>query len=159
MSTHRTLTMHEAAKELRKSRRWLQTWLSLHPLDAAGIPYYAPFGRTKTFDDNDLARIRAAVREEERCRLSSLTPVRAKRRTIRAAAHTSGDMLTEARNLVKNRYAKPRSVHACVGHPQASREQLRLQDQASEGLARQDRYRLALAGAGLPHIQGRSDDR
>src|SRR5258707_15792588 len=101
--SNRSLIMPEAAKELRKSRRWLQWWLALHPLDAAGVPYYAPFGRTKTFDDNDLARIRAAVREEERCRLSSLTPVRAKRRTIRAAAHISGDTLTEARNLVKSR--------------------------------------------------------
>src|ERR1035437_3198623 len=102
LMSHRALTMPEAAKELRKSRRWLQAWLAVHPSDAAGNPYYAPFGRTKTFDDNDLARIRAAVREEERCRLSSLIPVRAKRRTTRAAANTSGDMLTEARNLVKS---------------------------------------------------------
>jgi hypothetical protein len=66
------MTIEEAANALHKSRRWLQDWLRLHPADAAGNPYYAPFGRTKTFDENDLARIRAAVREEERCRLSSL---------------------------------------------------------------------------------------
>src|SRR5262249_48126378 len=87
----RIYTMSEAAKVLGKSRRWLQSWLSLHPADPNGNPYYAPFGRTKTFDDNDLARIRAAVREGERCRLSLLSPVRARRRTIRVVARTSGD--------------------------------------------------------------------
>src|SRR6516165_1621370 len=98
----RIFTMEEAAKELRKSRRWFQDWLRLHPADAAGYPYYTPVGRTKTLDESDIARIRAALREKERCRLSSLSPVRAKRRTTRAVANTSGNTLTEARNLVRN---------------------------------------------------------
>jgi len=62
--SHRSLTMAEAGRELRKSRRWLQAWLANHPTDAWGNPYYTPVGRTKTLDDNDLARIRAALREE-----------------------------------------------------------------------------------------------
>jgi hypothetical protein len=57
----RALILSEAAIELRKSRRWLQTWLSLHPADAAGVPFYAPFGRTKTFDDSDLRRLQEAI--------------------------------------------------------------------------------------------------
>jgi hypothetical protein len=63
--------MNEAAAQLRKSRRWLQGWLANHPVDQFGQPFYSPFGRTKTFDDSDLARIRKAAREDERCRLSS----------------------------------------------------------------------------------------
>src|SRR5712692_7611400 len=96
----RALTLSEAATELRKSRRWLQTWLALHPADAAGVPFYAPLGRTKTFSVSDLERIRAAAREEERCRLNSSRPARAKRRTTPSAAHTSESTLTELRALL-----------------------------------------------------------
>jgi hypothetical protein len=94
------LTLAEAAAELRKSRRWLQDWLRDHPVDASGIPFYAPLGRAKTFDDTDLARIRAATREEERCRLSSLTRGQAKRRTIQGAERTAESTLTALRALL-----------------------------------------------------------
>ena len=83
------MTMAEAARELRKSRRWLQDWLRDHPVDAAGIPFYAPLGRTKTFSVSDLERIRATAREEERCRLNSSRPGKAKRRTTPSGAPTS----------------------------------------------------------------------
>jgi hypothetical protein len=96
-----TFTMEEAAKELRKSRRWLQDWLRDHPTDAAGIPFYAPLGRTKTFSDTDLERIRATAREEERCRLNSSRPARAKRRITPSAAPTSESTLSELRVLLK----------------------------------------------------------
>src|SRR5713226_5014896 len=96
----RALTLSEAATELRKSRRWLQTWLALHPADAAGVPFYAPLGRTKTFSDSDLERIRATAREEERCRLNSSRPARAKRRTTPSAAPTSEFTLSELRALL-----------------------------------------------------------
>jgi hypothetical protein len=95
-------SMEGAAKALLKSRRWLQEWLGQHPVDENGIPYYSPLGRSKTFDDNDLVRIRATCWEEERFRLSSSRPARAKPRTSPAAASTSGDMLTEARRLAKS---------------------------------------------------------
>lgn len=72
-------TMNEAAKQLRMSRRWLQDWLRDHPLDAKGRPYYAPLGRCKTFDDDDLLRIRETAREEERIRLSPSRRVSARR--------------------------------------------------------------------------------
>jgi hypothetical protein len=96
----RTFDLSEAARELRKSRRWLQDWLRDHPVDAVGIPFYAPMGRTKTFDENDLTRIRAAVREEERCRLNQSRPAKAKARTGRAVAPTSESTLTALRNML-----------------------------------------------------------
>ena len=71
MASAPVYTLDEAAKALRKGRRWLQTWLASHQADALGEPFYSPLGRTKTFDDGDIARIRAVAREEERCRLES----------------------------------------------------------------------------------------
>ena len=70
--TEAALTLDEAAQALRVSRRWLEYWLAAHPVDAAGSPFYVPMGRRKTFEQNDIARIRACIREEERCRLSSI---------------------------------------------------------------------------------------
>src|ERR1700694_2043876 len=102
----RALTLSEAATELRKSRRWLQT-LSLHPVDAAGVPFYAPLGRTKTFSDSDLERIRATAREEERCRLNSSRPAKAKRRTTPSVERTSECTLTELRALL-TKSSRPR---------------------------------------------------
>jgi hypothetical protein len=64
-------TLDRAAQRLHISRRTLQDWLRAHPADPAGQPFYSVIGRTKTFDDGDIARIRAAAREEERCRLNS----------------------------------------------------------------------------------------
>lgn len=68
----RALTLDEASAELRKTPRWLKEWLAKHPVDADGVPFYVPLGRTKTFENADIARIRAAVRESERCRLKSI---------------------------------------------------------------------------------------
>src|SRR6266403_3947347 len=79
--TSRAFTMDEAADELLVSRRWLEYWLADHPVDATGTPFYVPMGRRKTFEQNDIARIRACIREEERCRLSSIG-VKAARPTI-----------------------------------------------------------------------------
>jgi len=96
-------TMKEAAERLHKKRRWLQDWLRDHPADAAGTPFYSPLGRTKTFDDGDIARIRAAAREEERCRLNLSRRGKAKARTGRFVAPISADMLTEALGLAGER--------------------------------------------------------
>lgn len=65
-------SMDEAAEKLRVSRRWLQGFISKHPFDPAGKPYYVPLGNRKKFTENDLERILAASREEERLRLEEL---------------------------------------------------------------------------------------
>lgn len=68
----RALTLCEAADALRVSKRWLQYWLADHPVDSAGMPFYVPMGRNKTFEEADITRIRAAIRREEQCRLHSI---------------------------------------------------------------------------------------
>jgi len=65
----RSLTLDEAAAELRISKRQLQYWLSENPVDADGVPFYIKIGRGKTFEPNDIDRIRAFLREKERQRL------------------------------------------------------------------------------------------
>src|SRR5262249_23625395 len=69
-------TMDEAATLLHKSRRWLQDWLGDHPADRFGNPFFAQLGRTKVFTDDDLNRILAACKEDQRCPSSSTRRVR-----------------------------------------------------------------------------------
>jgi len=53
----RALTLPEAAKELRKSKRWLQDWLANNPVDAVGRPFCSQLGRSKVFRESDISRI------------------------------------------------------------------------------------------------------
>jgi hypothetical protein len=57
----RALKIDEAAAELRVSRRWLEIWLANHPMDATGNPFYVPMGRSKTFEETDIARLSKAI--------------------------------------------------------------------------------------------------
>jgi hypothetical protein len=66
------LTLAQAAAELGVSKRWFQYWLAENPVDSSGLPFYLPIGRNKRFDVADIGRIKAAIREGERCRLSSI---------------------------------------------------------------------------------------
>ena len=56
-----TLSIHDAAGHLRKSKRWLLAWLRKHPKDGDGEPYYTPVGRDKIFHQSDIARIEAMI--------------------------------------------------------------------------------------------------
>lgn len=96
----RTFTYNEAAKALCCSRRWLQIFLARLPVDDVGNPFYVPIGNRKTFTENDIERIRATLREEERCRLSSSRRALASRRTGTRAVGTSESSLIEARRLL-----------------------------------------------------------
>src|SRR6266576_963414 len=95
------LTLPEAAKELRKSKRWLQDWLANNPVDAVGLPFCSKLGRTKVFRETDIARILDATLDQP-CRSKSPHPAPVKRRTIRAGGHTSGSLWTEAQELLKS---------------------------------------------------------
>src|SRR5262245_15415848 len=92
-------TMDEAATRLHKSRRWLQDWLEDHPADRFGNPYFAQLGRTKVFTDDDLNRILAACKEDQRCHSSSSRRVKAGVRSGGFVAPTSDATLTEALGL------------------------------------------------------------
>src|ERR1017187_9141346 len=98
-----TFDMAAAAHALGWGRRSLQEFLKNTPADKAGTPYYYPNGNRKLFTERDIERIRAARREEERCRLNSSRRARASRRSTTAAAPTSASSLTEAHMLLGGR--------------------------------------------------------
>ena len=93
----RRLTVEEAAAELRKSRRWLLTWLRAHPVDARGEPYYTPVGRDKIFHEADIARIERDLREQVR-RPGRSTPAR--RRIMKSEERTSESEWRRAAELL-----------------------------------------------------------
>ena len=72
------LTVREAAAALSVSKRWFQYWLAAHPVDAAGNPFYIPFGSRKKFEQQDLVRIKAHMRELERARLGPMAAASAR---------------------------------------------------------------------------------
>src|SRR5262245_22623339 len=80
------LTLDEAAAKLRKSRRWLQSFLREHP-------YYRLAGRTKLFTEADINRPYEALP------CPSNSSRRASRRFSRSGVHTSASTLTEALRL------------------------------------------------------------
>lgn len=128
--TNAALTLDEAAQALRVSRRWLEYWLAAHPVDAAGSPFYVPMGRRKTFEQNDIARIRACIREEERCRLSSIG-VKAPASTIiaaqlgRLAADSAFAGLAKPKTRTSPRVSLPRSRRNMPAIEQKSEHKIR----------------------------------
>lgn len=60
------LTIEEAAERLRKTPRWLTSWLRTNPQDANGIPYCRQAGRTRLFTEDDFARLLGAIVAEQR---------------------------------------------------------------------------------------------
>lgn len=77
-------TLEEAAKELRKTRRWLNEWLRAHPVDEQGIPFYTPVGRDKILLPSDITRIEDALRGELQRRSDSGRRVPVKRRIMKS---------------------------------------------------------------------------
>src|SRR5262249_60022461 len=80
------LTLDEAAAKLRKSRRWLQSFLRRHP-------YYRLAGRTKLFTEADINRLYEALP------CPSNSSRRESRRSSRSGVPTSESTLTEALRL------------------------------------------------------------
>src|SRR5258708_5915508 len=99
MSPMRTLTLAEAAVELRKSKRWLQVWLTRNPVDAFGKPFCSRLGKTRVFRETDIARILDATLDTPPCR--STSGRRTKARTGRSAGLTSGSLWSEAQELLR----------------------------------------------------------
>jgi len=121
----RLFTMAEAAKELRKSPRWLREWLARNPEDAYGRPYCSKLGRTKVFREADITRILDATMDTKKCR--STSGRRTKARTGRSAAPTSGSLWNEAQELLRGplqssneRSSKARSSAANTPRSQSS---------------------------------------
>jgi hypothetical protein len=107
--TGAVLDQDEAADRLRWGKRGFRKWINAHPVDASGVPFYVPNGNRKQFTEDDLQRIIAARREEERCRLSSLRPKKAVRRSTTRGENTSKSLWTEAQRLLRNESPKSRS--------------------------------------------------
>jgi hypothetical protein len=63
------LTIKEAAAELRVSQQWLKYWLVENPVDAAGVPFYVRMGSRLKFEQRDIERILAHMRQLESARL------------------------------------------------------------------------------------------
>lgn len=96
----RIFTMCEAARELRKSRRWLQGWLAHNPVDAYGRPFFSVLGRSKVFRQVDIDRILDANMSVP-CPSKSSPRAKVNRRIGRSAAPTSASLWTEAQELLK----------------------------------------------------------
>src|SRR6516164_5101236 len=91
--TRPLLTIEEAAAVLRVSRRWLNEWLGKNP------DCYIPAGRKKRLDHADVERIKARLREGNRCRSRSGHLARGIRRTGRSVERISDSTLTAALEL------------------------------------------------------------
>src|SRR6266566_2491307 len=104
VSLPRIKLVAEAARELRKSERWLRDWLKQHPVDRNGDAFYRLAGRTKLLSDGDIDRIR----ENLPCPSPSYRRSRAAPRIITSAERTSESLLTEARALLTG-VSPPRS--------------------------------------------------
>src|SRR5215813_9638943 len=88
------MTEQDVAERLHKSRRWVRTWLSRHPVDRDGQPHVSyKAGRTLLFTALDIARILTSLALETPCP-SSLSRPATKTRTTRSAAHTSTSKTT-----------------------------------------------------------------
>lgn len=93
-------TLDEAAKILRKTPRWLREWLRGHPVDRRGELFYTPLGRTKVFDDRDIARICDAARGDERRRLESFRSAAQRRKAPAASDATSAAQWAKVAELL-----------------------------------------------------------
>ena len=108
-------TLEEVAEAMHKTPRWLREWLSAHPADANGEPYYTPVGRDKIFHESDVARIELALRRRMKCRSRSGRRARAKRRIMKSAGRTSESEWKLAAELtndhsLSNSFEKSKSV-------------------------------------------------
>jgi hypothetical protein len=57
-------TLDQAAERLYVKPDWLRRWLLEHPASHDGRPFFAPLGRTKTFDEEDITRLRVAIKNQ-----------------------------------------------------------------------------------------------
>jgi hypothetical protein len=89
------LELAAAAKMLRMTGRSLRNWLNNHRLDPGGQPYYSFHGRVRVLYDCDIARVRAAMREETRRREEEHCPPAW--RPTKGRTRQSADLASEAK--------------------------------------------------------------
>jgi len=105
-------TIHQAAKSLHKSERWLRGWLKINPWDALGRPFFALAGRTKLFTAADIDRMREAMTPEPmQCQSVSSRPVRARRPIGTDAVAISASLWIEAQKQLNDPSLGPSSIN------------------------------------------------
>ena len=100
------LTIEQVAAELDASTDWLNRWLRKNP------GYHIAVGRKKRFDPEDIARIKARLREPAPCSRSTPQGKTGRRKTTGSGARTSESVLISLAELTGDRSLLPSATRS-----------------------------------------------